>query len=420
MAEKVSDLNYKKEKITNKSIFSKDNVNTGHQPELNYLKAFMIILMTTQHIHENYSRDSSSIIIDYLNSVTGAPGFMLLMGIGMKYSRHQDPNNYIERGILLLTKGLYVNLLKNALPNLIAWWATGNKKFISRALLVIQTDILMFAGISFLLLAIMKQKKLSDNIILIISFIMNIIALFLFKIMKSPNNFLFSQFLGYFVLTDADTYFPLFSYFVFVGMGNWLGGFYQKISNKDKFYNIILIICLPIITIYYYLRYSYTFPMFINWDSYEHYSLNPGPDAIFICMINLVALAIFFKINLILKGETPSLITHLGKNQNKYYMLSYIITMQSNILLRATKGEEFPSKIKYPVLLCIIVLFLCKITIDMNDKYLHFTITNLERSKRNFILTLIWIMTIISTIYIYPKVETYATFWNDYLYEEDY
>ena len=198
MADKETESNQKKDKITHNGIFSKENVNMGRQPEFDYLKTFIIFIMVQEHVHENYSTDYFTDIIDFWGFILGADVFMMLMGIGMRYSRNQEPSNYISRGILLLTKGLYVNLLKSALPNLIAWWTTGKKKFISRALLFLQTDILIFAGLSFLLFAIMKKMKLSVNLILIIGIIMNIVNFILFNIMKSPNNFLLSQFLGYF------------------------------------------------------------------------------------------------------------------------------------------------------------------------------------------------------------------------------
>ncbi len=79
-------------------------------------------------------------------------------------------------------------------------------------------------------------------------------------------------------------------------------------------------------------------------------------------------------------------------------------------------GEESLSKIKYPTLLNIMILIICKILIDMNDNYIHFTITTLKNPKKKIVFSLIWIITIISTIYIYPKVEIYANIWNNYLY----
>jgi hypothetical protein len=153
------------------------------------------------------------------------------------------------------------------LPNLIAWWATGKKKFISRALLVLQTDIQIFSGFCFIIFSIVKKMKLSDNFILIFSFIMNVAALPIHKIMKTPESFLLRQILGYFVLTDTEAYFPLCSYFFFVAFGYWFGGIYQKISNKDKFYNLIFIFFLPITFFYCYLRIQNYFPMLPEFGS---------------------------------------------------------------------------------------------------------------------------------------------------------
>ena len=325
---------------------------------------------------------------------------MLLMGIGMKYSRHHEPKNYITRGISLITYGLFVGLVRNALPNVIAWWATGNQKFISRALLIIAGDIFAFSGIAFFLLALMKKMKLSDSCILLIGFIMNNASLFIFKVMKPPKNYLLSQFLGYFVLTDAESYFPLFSYFFFVAFGYWLGGIYQRILNKDKFFNLILIICLPSSIIYHYLRSHYEFPFLPQYITIEQYILITGPDAIVSIMTNLTTVAILHKINMLFKGKTPEFITHASSNLNQYYTLGYIFIIHISTYMQAIGGEDYPSKMKYPTLFNFMILFCCKIIINMNDKYIHFTITTLKNPKRSIVFALIWIMTIITVIYI--------------------
>ena len=333
---------------------------------------------------------------------------------GMQYSRYHAPKNYIARGIGLLTMGQLLNLLRDCLPNLLAYWATGKNVFISRALQVIEADILPFAGLSFFLLAFMKTLKLSSSTILIISLIMNIAAYPLFNIMESPKNFLLSQFLGFFVLTDAESFFPLCSYFVFVAFGYWLGDLYQHMTNKDKFYNLVLIICLPLVTIYYYFRSHYDIPYLPEYFSDEHYCLCPGPDAIASCMTNLIALALFYKLDEMLGGKTPEFVTHAGKNLNQYYIISCMIIFHSCIYIIATKGEHAPKEVKAPTFFSLMVIVICRITIDMNDKYIGFTITKLKKPKQNIVFALVWILSIISVIYIYPKVEVYSTFWNNY------
>ena len=418
MVDKESELKEKKIKIDDNCIFSKEKVNTGRQPEVDYLKTLGIFLIILSHVYDNFSKGCLEKIIYFLSFILGAGGAMLLMGMGMKYSKHHEPKYYIARGFGLLTIGQYLNFLRDCLPNLISYWITGNKNFIARSMQILQADILTFAGFAFLLLALMKKIKLSDNLILFIGIIMNIIAFPLFKIMKSPDSFLLSQFLGFFVLTKAEAYFPLCSYFVFVAFGNWLGGIYQNIANKHKFHNRVLIFCLPIVSIYYYFRSHYDFPILPEYMSVEDYCLCPGPDAIVSCLANLTGLSFYYKIDELFKGKTPEVITHAGKNFNQYYMLSYIIIQPMQTFLIAAKGEDFPFKMKYPTLMAFMVLVLCKILIDMNDKYIHFTISTLKNPMRNIVFALIWIVTIISVIYIYPRIEVYATLWNDYLYED--
>ena len=129
--------------------------------------------------------------------------------------------------------------------------------------------------------------------------------------MKPPDNFLLSQFLGYFVLTNAESVFPLCSYFIFVAFGYWLGEYYQKILKKDIFYNSILIYCIPIVIIYNYFRSNFNISILTEYHSDEYYSLCVGPDAIVICVNCLIALAIFYKIHICLKGKTPKIITYI-------------------------------------------------------------------------------------------------------------
>ncbi len=419
MKDKDSNSKQLETKIDNNHIFSKENVNLGYQPEFDYLKALSVFLIVITHIYLSYSYGCLFILLFILLSIITASTPMFMMGIGMKYSRHHEPKYYLSRGIVLLTISQFLNLIRDSLPNLIAWFITGNKKFISRSLLVLQTDILTFAGISFLFLALLKKMKLSDKSILIIGIIMNFSSLILYKIIKTPNNFLVSIFLGYFVLTNAESYFPFCSYFIFVAFSYWLGGIYQKISNKDKFYNRILLFCLPIVTIFIYLRITNNIPFFNQYKPIEFYSLMPGPIALMYCLVNLTVSAIFYKIHRFLKEKTPEFIIHCSKNFNQYYMISYAITMQMNTFLKVTKGENYPAEMKYPTLFSFILFFLCRILIDMNDKYIHFTITTLRKPMRNYIFTLIWIMTFIIVAYAYPKVEVYATVWNNYLNENE-
>ena len=413
--DKDSESKNKKEITENDSIFSKENVNTGHQPEIDYVKALSICIMILSHLNVGYTASYLYLKLEIIEIILSHSCFIFLMGIGMKYTRHQELKYYVARGISLLTLAQLFNFVRDTLPNLIAWWTTGDKVFIARALLIIRGDILTFAGIAHLFIALLKKMKLSDVNILIIGIIMNLIGYPLFYIMKSPSNYLLRQFLGYFVMTKAENYFPLIVDFVFVALGNWMGGIYQKISNKDKFYNRILIICFPFVVIYIYIRKNYEIPLLCGYDTIEHYCLSPAPDTLHHFASHMLFLAMFYKLHKFL-GKTPYFVLHFGKNLNQYYIISYVIIMQSSTFFMATKGEQFTTGMKNLDLIAFIIIVSTRMIIDLNDKYIHFTITTLKNPMRTYVFALIWIVTIICVIYIYPKVEEYANIWNLYFY----
>ena len=424
MTDKEPKSEEKKEKIEDNIIFSKENVNTGHQLEIDYLKSFIVFLMTMSHVYSYFCVGYLGAIVYFSSALTGGGGNMIMMGISMKYSRHQDIKDFISRGIVLLTMGQCLNLARDGLPNLIAWWITGEKIFTTRVLLFLQTDILIFAGIAFLFFSLLKKIKLSDKVILVIGIIMNNSAFLLYKIMKFPDNFLINKFLGFFIFTpDTESIFPFFSYFIYVAFGNWLGGIYLKISNKDKFYNLILTFCLPITVIYYYFRCMYDFPILPKFLTMELYSLNPGPDAIANCISNITILAICYKINKMIGGKPPKFITYSGKNFTQFYIIAYVITLQLNAFCTVMRGVKYTYEFKYPTLLGFIILYVSKLLIDMNNKYINFSISTLKSPMRNFVFAFVYIITIIILIYIYPKVEGFSTYpivdgyttqWNEY------
>ncbi len=110
------------------SYFASERVNKGRQPELDWLKAFCIVCMIFLHIYEDCAIEQTGLIyhfLDYACVFTGAACFMICMGVGMRYSRKQSPADYVYRGIEIFTVGQLLNLLRNALPNLIAWWIKG-------------------------------------------------------------------------------------------------------------------------------------------------------------------------------------------------------------------------------------------------------------------------------------------------------
>jgi len=396
------------------ALLSKNRVNTGRQPEIDVLKAFCIGWMIMLHTQECLAETENLayVISDYACTFSGAATFMICMGLGVRYSRHQSPKEWLARGWELLTVGQLLNLCRNALPNLMAWWATGEQYFIANSLLVIQADILSFAGLAFLLLAALKALRMPDGGVLGLGITLNLAAAALYGTVKPPESYLLSQLAGFFVVTDAESYFPLCSYFVFVAFGYWLGGVYLRIADKRRLSARVLAVCAPVCAAWFALRLLGVIPWLPEFNSYLQYILMPGPDAWATCLMTVVLLAVF---SLLLKGgEAHPIAGHMSRHINQYYCVSYMFILPMQALLMLTRGELMPGWL-LPTLYAVFVEIACYLIITWNERHLHFGIAKLAGSKRAFVFAAIWSATAAVVAYAYPRIEMFANVWNDYL-----
>lgn len=111
-------------------IFAKEEVNTGRQREIDFLKAYTIIMMIIDHCIDELFVYEGHAVAEFIDDVAaesiGAQAFMICMGIGVIYSRKHDYKEYINRGISLLMAGQVLNLIRFALPFTINYIISGD------------------------------------------------------------------------------------------------------------------------------------------------------------------------------------------------------------------------------------------------------------------------------------------------------
>ena len=408
----------------NSRFFSDSKVNAGRQQELDLLKALCVVGMIFVHVLLDLGKKvMPGVVDDYLTEFFGGATFMISMGIGMCYMRRQTPSSYLIRGFGLLTIGQFLNILRNCLPNLIGYWVTGRQFFISNSLLILQADILTFAGLSFLLMALFKRLRLKNGAILLISVVMSLIALFMWRALPAPyswsvkpthDSYLVSQILAFFVITNAESYFPLFCYFVFVAFGYFIGGYYPRIRDKDALANRIMAVCFPLAAIYYVCRFTMKMSFLPELGSDLQYSMKPTPDAIATCLFTLGILALLYKFVKLIGGRLPGFVTHFSTNINSYYCLSYLFILPVQTVLIALTGQLFPGKI-IPIVYSFFVVFACYALIELNDRYWHIHFATLKGAKMIVFTVSVWITTVAIIVYAYPRITEFANIWNEYL-----
>ena len=216
-------------------LFVDQKINTGRQPELDLAKCSAIFFMIFLHCYfamSYFPYDISLFLERGIAQLVGgpfaAPVFMFAMGVGMVYSRNQEPRYLIVRGIKLLQLGFFVpHFLAGNLMN--DW----DRFPIANGLLLFCIDILAFAGMAFMLVGILKKLKVSARGMVIVSLILSLIGWFA-RFHDFGSN-VANLIAGYFVGSAGGfTAFPLFNWFIFPAVGLLFGEYYMRCTDKNK------------------------------------------------------------------------------------------------------------------------------------------------------------------------------------------
>lgn len=236
--------------------FLDKKVNTGRQKEFDIAKGLSIIFMILAHVliftslFPNAISPEYNLIFNRMAKIF-APVFMFCMGIGIIYSRHSQHNLLIKRGVKLLLLGYFVNIGELIIPYALAHMLNINYYPIT-ALSLFYVDILVFAGLAFILIGILKKFKFSKEKMLILAIAFSIIGSFLRFI--DFNNLFLNFFMGNFIgtLPFQCTVFPLFNWFIFPITGLFYGSYFIRAKYKSQFFSLwpVFLIC-SLVFIYY-------------------------------------------------------------------------------------------------------------------------------------------------------------------------
>ena len=316
-------------------LFSKEPVNRGRQIELDLAKCLAIIFMIFLHtmtvasgFANNISVPMERAIYQLLGRPFAAPVFMFAMGIGMIYSKHQEPAYLMKRGVKLMLLGIVVNVGEYILPHFLAGKLLGEWDIfpIANGLLLFCVDILAFAGMAMILIGALKKLKLESWQMVVIAVALSVIASFV-----RFHNFgsdIWNLITGYFVgsLRDngtAFTAFPLFHWFIFPAAGMLFGEWYIRCNNKKK------LLCLwplglAISVIYFVMHWSAPKGFICSEDVHYYYDMTTIDAFVcLICIYGVIGLCYF--ISLILPNSVKGFISKTSGNVNAIYVTQWFI-----------------------------------------------------------------------------------------------
>lgn len=317
------------------TILGKQEVNTARQIEADIAKAVCIIGMILVHMYEEFLNPSittvgfQNALLNVIQTLVGAPCFMVCMGLGISYTKKNEPSDLIKRGLFILGLGYLLNFLRWGISYIIysiIYNYPASRYIYGFYYYIAQNDILQFAGLSLILIGILKKYKLNNIKILFVSIALSIVGSIVR--MFSINDYLdfpIGLLLGtYNVVSDTIyAYFPLFNWFIFVVFGMVFGDILKRVENKNKFYGLIVPCSILIVSIYLIFAIPNSFGM-INPNLVNYYHLTTF-DVCFSIIACSGILGIYYFISLIIPAVIKTLITSISRNLNRIYCIHWIV-----------------------------------------------------------------------------------------------
>ncbi|MBM7636042.1 acyltransferase family protein [Streptococcus saliviloxodontae] len=313
--------------------------NKGRQLEFDVAKVFAIFFMVLIHVYETINGSENGVLasktweifLEFVGGPLAAPIFMLAMGVGMVYTRHNTTKDFAKRGVQLLGLGYLLNFLRGVFPLLLGnfvtttlgWQLAENRTHFNLLENLMTVDILPFAGLTFLLVALLKQLRFKTWQMLLLALILSTLGMTVGRLTGSHT--LETYVVGLLFYFNQYTSFPLTLWFVYPIFGMFFGELLQQTDNKDRFYQTVLQVALvtfiTITAVAYYFNIDYRY--FFTSDFY--YQQNPL-STLWTLSIVLIAMYLYYQLSkLITSNFILSWTKFIGSNLNQIYIIHWLI-----------------------------------------------------------------------------------------------
>ena len=227
-------------------IFEKNEVNTGRQFEFDVAKTFAVLFMIVVHVFDHMVNPGSGIllcVVEFFGCPPAAGVFMFSMGLGMVFTRHDEPREFAARGIKLLIMGYVLNFFRETILILLGniLGVENSYEGVSLFSSFMVVDILQFAGIAFLLVALFKKMKMKPWVILAVSLLLNALGGLRTGLFDNASEYIQYP-LGLFIYTNSQTGFPAFQWMVYPALGICFGHLLRHVADKEVFYRRMLVL----------------------------------------------------------------------------------------------------------------------------------------------------------------------------------
>lgn len=315
-------------------IFSDNEINTSRQWELDLARAVIIFCLALIHVTIECTSDEGLCSgIPYLfDTVIGgpfsAPMYMFVMGIGMYYTKRHSPEEHFRRGVKLFLLAYVLNIFRFLIPYAAGYAITGDYAVYMEPLMykVLGNDILTFAGLSMMVMAVFIKLRFSNILMLAIATVMCACGTLLNGV--DAGNPLGNIFLGYLVSTEDAagmvlSYYPILNWMMFPVSGYVFGHVLKRVKDKDLFYLTFSMPAIAAASVYFAVGIYKEAGMFGEGQNcYYHMIFS---DVLASLCITVGMIGVYYFILKILPAWMFRIALHISENITKVYFIHWIL-----------------------------------------------------------------------------------------------
>lgn len=340
-------------------MFVKDEINNTRQLELDVAKAFAVIFMITVHVFDHMTAMNGKFLpkfVELLGCPPAAGVFMLAMGVGMVYTRHNSPKEFAVRGVKLLIMGYVLNFFRETLLVWIASLLQIENSYENESLFstLMTVDILQFAGAAFLITALLKKLNAKPWQIFTVAIIMHAVGNLCVGLFdNTPETVQYP--LGVLLFTNDETAFPAFQWYIYPAVGICFGEVLKHVNDKDKFYlrmEIFAISALFCVTVGCIRAKVSITDMFMTAEYYSQSLLT----TLWCMSIVFLCIPIYYIISKVLNKRAVTAVKYISSNVNTIYIIQWLVITYTIAIMEISDIELFDTAWGIPISLAVTII----------------------------------------------------------------
>lgn len=290
-------------------------------------KSIAIVFMVLVHLFEEllpYERQVGvwrGVIYSVLGSPFAAPIFMFCLGVGIVYTRSNQPKQLMKRGWSILVIGLVLNIMRFVIPMGTMWQITKDNYYFEYVYEnFFSVDILQFSGLVFFFFALVKRMKISNMYLAVIGILCSFAGGLLVDL--STGSYAADVVTGLFYRSYESSYFPFLSWIIFPIAGYIMGQYFSKVEDRSAFYKRYSLPC-GIVAIALFTMAAIGEQWSFGEDS-KYYGM--GLDQGIGCLFFIVGImGVYYWMGTVLSAPIMKIAGIMAKDLNRIYCISWVI-----------------------------------------------------------------------------------------------